>query len=182
MAPHSGATIVSAGHRPVFLSLGGTSRVGQTTRMHTDNSVLLHLVFGTRGHLPFLAAPEFRNEVHADLAGICRNLGCEPYAIGGWVDHVHGLLRLKATVPAADLLEKLKGSSSKWIHESHPDMRTFAWQRGYGAFSVSYSSLSRVRRYIERQEEHHRARSFREELETLLGRHEVAVHDDDLTR
>ncbi len=150
--------------------------------MHTYNSVFLHVVFGTLGHLPLLAAPEIRQEVHAYLAGICRNLGCEPYVIGGWIDHVHGLLRLKATVPMADVLEKLKSNSSKWINETHAELGRFGWQRGYGSFSVSYSNLTAVRRYIERQEEHHRGRSFQEELRALLSRNALIVQDEDLAR
>ncbi|HSN68271.1 MAG TPA: transposase, partial [Thermoanaerobaculia bacterium] len=129
-----------------------------------------------------LNTPELRKHVHAYLAGIARNLGCEPYTIGGHDDHAHGLLRLKATIAVADVLEKLKANSSKWIKETYPDLARFAWQRGYGAFSVSYSNLTAVRRYIERQEEHHRKTTFKEELEALLARHDLVMQDEDLSR
>ncbi len=150
--------------------------------MHSYNSVFLHLVFGTLNHQPILSTPDLRHHVHAYLAGIARNLGCIPYEFGGYVDHVHGLLQLKPTVCIADLLEKLKANSSKWINLTYPDLGRFAWQRGYGSFSVSYSNLTAVRRYIETQEEHHRRRTFRDELDALLSRHDLAVQDDDLTR
>lgn len=89
--------------------------------------------------------------------------------VGGTSDHVHLLFELKATHTLADFMRELKKASSIWVHEEIP-LRTFAWQEGYAAFTVSASGLEEVRRYIENQEEHHRERSFQDELKIMLQR------------
>ncbi len=96
-----------------------------------------------------------------------------PVEIGGVEDHVHLLLSLPATMPVAKAMQLVKGGSSKWIHETFPDQRAFAWQEKYGAFSVSASQVNTVRRYIENQETHHRKLSFQDEFVALLEKHEV---------
>lgn len=89
--------------------------------------------------------------------------------VGGTADHVHLLFELKATHTLSDFMRELKKSSSSWVHEEIPS-RSFAWQEGYAAFTVSSSGLEEVRRYIENQDEHHRERSFREDLKIMLQR------------
>ena len=98
-----------------------------------------------------------------------RTLDGVPEAIGGVADDVHLLVSLRATHTLADVLRELKSVSSKWAHEEL-GVRSFAWQEGYGAFTVSASQLETVRRYIQQQEEHHRMHSFREEYLALLQR------------
>ena len=156
----------------------GLPRV-EKTRMHTYSSVFLHVVFGTAGHLPLLDSA-IRPRAHAYLGGIARALQLEPLSIGGVEDHVHMLLRLSMTVAIGDVIGKIKGNSSKWMNDTFEGRPKFGWQRGYGAFSVSYSALSRVRRYIERQEEHHRTRSFADEVAELLRLHQMTFEIDDL--
>jgi len=95
--------------------------------------------------------------------------GWTPEAIGGVADHVHLLVGLRATHTLADVLRELKSVSSKWVHEEM-GVQSFAWQEGYGAFTVSASQLETVRNYIQQQEEHHRTRTFREEYLELLQR------------
>jgi len=107
--------------------------------------------------------------IYAYLGGVIRTLDGAPEAIGGVVDHVHLLVGLRATHTLADVLRELKSVSSKWVHEEM-GVRSFAWQEGYGAFTVSASQLENVRRYIQQQEEHHRTRTFREEYLALLQR------------
>ena len=95
-------------------------------------------------------------------------MGGKLYAVNGAVDHVHLLAAVKATMSIAETVGKLKGSSSKWVHETFPDRSRFAWQRGYAGFSVSESQVPRVVAYIERQKIHHENVSFRDEFLRLL--------------
>jgi REP element-mobilizing transposase RayT len=111
--------------------------------------------------------------VHAYLATVCRDLGADFVRVGGVADHVHIVTSLPRTTSQAELIEKIKKVSSKWIKTSDARYRGFFWQRGYGAFSVSPSQLESVLRYIETQREHHRTRTFQEEYRELLRRHGV---------
>jgi len=92
-------------------------------------------------------------------------------AIGRATDHVHVLISLPATLCAAKAIQLLKGNSSKWIRETFPKMRSFAWQEGYGAFSVGISGVDATIAYIRDQSEHHRRHTFREEFATMLRKH-----------
>ncbi|HOF17634.1 MAG TPA: transposase [Phycisphaerae bacterium] len=92
-------------------------------------------------------------------------------AMNGPADHVHFLGILHPKHAFSDLFRDVKAITSNWIHESFPAMQNFAWQAGYSAFSVSQSQLGAVKSYIARQEEHHRKRSFEEELVALLEKH-----------
>jgi hypothetical protein len=107
------------------------------------------------------------------MGGIIRDLGGQPILIGGVEDHVHILCRLGTSVALADALRQIKGSSSRWINEDLKVKLKFGWQSGYSAFSVSRSNIAAVERYIAEQEEHHRTRTFKEELLDFLQRHEV---------
>ena len=98
-------------------------------------------------------------------------------AIGGVADHVHVLLSLPATMSVAKAMQLLKGNSSKWIHETFPELRSFAWQEGYGAFSIGVSGIEETRTYIQSQEEHHRTGTYREEVIMFLQRHGLVFDD-----
>ncbi|HMF87260.1 MAG TPA: transposase, partial [Gemmatimonadaceae bacterium] len=91
----------------------------------------------------------------------------------GVQEHVHLLLSLPATMPISKAMQLIKGGSSKWVHESFPDQRLFAWQEKYGAFSVSVSQVDKLIKYIENQEPHHRKMSFQEEFVALLKKHNI---------
>jgi REP element-mobilizing transposase RayT len=95
-------------------------------------------------------------------------------AIGGVADHVHMLLSLPATLSIAKAMQLLKGNSSKWLHETFPELRNSGWQEGYAAFGVGVSGVDETVAYIRAQEEHHRTRSYREETELFLRRHGLA--------
>ena len=132
----------------------------------THISLLYHLIFATKNREP-LIAEEWRSRLHEYLGGMVRGLGGISQGVGGVADHVHLLVGLKATHRLADFMRELKSDSSKWVRHSFPHIR-FAWQEGYAAFSVSSSAAHSVREYIAKQAEHHRHRTFREELVEFL--------------
>ena len=101
------------------------------------------------------------------------NLDAIPIAIGGTADHVHLLTRLPANLALADCLRVVKTNSSRWVKERWSQQRNFAWQGGYGAFSVSESRRAAVIRYIRDQAQHHRRISFQDEFLVLLKNHRV---------
>lgn len=133
----------------------------------THLSLHYHLVFGTKNREPFIAG-EWRSRLHEYLGGTISGLGGLPQRVGGVADHVHLLIGLKATHCLANVLQELKKASSVWVHEQI-GLRAFAWQEGYAAFTVSASARESVQKYVTNQEEHHRSRSFREELVEMLG-------------
>ncbi len=132
----------------------------------THLSLHYHLIFSTKERRQ-LIADDWRGRLHAYLGGAVRGCGGIAESVGGIADHVHLLVGLRATHRLADVLREVKASSSEWIHQEI-GLRAFAWQEGYGAFTVSASQLAAVRRYIARQEEHHRRRTFREEYVEFL--------------
>jgi putative transposase len=134
----------------------------------THLSLHYHLIFSTKNRAPMIAAP-WRGRLHGFIGGAVTTLGGVAEIVGGVADHVHLLVGLRATHRLADVLREIKAVSSVWIHNDVGE-KTFAWQEGYGAFSVSASMLMTVRSYIEQQEEHHRQRSFQEEYLELLKR------------
>ena len=134
----------------------------------THLSLHYHLIFGTKNQEPLISSA-WRDRLHAYLGGVIRTLDGVPEAVGGVADHVHLLVGLRATHTLADVLREIKSVSSAWVHED-VGVSSFAWQEGYGGFTVSASQLEKVRAYIQRQEEHHRTRTFREEYLKLLQR------------
>ena len=94
-------------------------------------------------------------------------------------EHVHALVDLPTSLTIEELMKLLKGESSHWVNENKLVPARFGWGRGYGAFSVSHSGVSEVARYIAKQEEHHRKRSFSEELRLLVERYGLKWHEDE---
>ena len=139
---------------------------------HTFTSLLTHVTFSTHGRAS-LIVDLIRDDLHAYLGGILRELHATPMAIGGTTDHVHLLTRLPADLAVADCLRLLKTNSSRWVKEKWPERRSFGWQGGYGAFSVSESNRANVIRYIEGQARHHLRISFQDEFLGLLRKHGV---------
>jgi REP element-mobilizing transposase RayT len=134
---------------------------------HTFTDILIHSLFSTRDREPILDTT-LRSELFSYMGGILKHLGCQPLLINGPSDHVHLLFVLPPRLPRADVIEKVKANASKWVHEWYTEKRDFAWQQGYTAFSVSPSNRQRVLDYIVRQEEHHRRRTFQEEVLAFL--------------
>jgi REP element-mobilizing transposase RayT len=137
------------------------------TMQNTYTALYAHLVFATKNRERSLRG-DVRSRLHTYLAGIARNLGSTPIAVGGVDDHVHLLIRYPSRIAISDLVMKLKSNSSRWIHDTFPKMRRFEWQDGYAALSVSQSRVAEVRRYIERQEDHHARRPFVDEWDEIL--------------
>ena len=138
--------------------------------------VIIHVIFSTKERHPFLN-PETRPKLHAYLATVARNLGCEAYRVGGVADHVHLVIRLSRTVTLADLVQELKTASSKWVKTQSPGLAAFAWQRGYGCFSVGPSDLEPLRAYIDDQEKHHETRTFQDEFRMFLKKYGVEYNE-----
>ena len=131
-------------------------------------SLHYHLVFATKNR-DAVIVPEWRVRLHEYLGGVVSGLAGFPQGVGGVADHVHLLVGLKATHCLADVLRELKKASSVWVHEQI-GLRTFAWQEGYAAFTVSATARAGVQQYIANQEEHHRARSSQDELLDMLAK------------
>ncbi|MGA7733304.1 MAG: IS200/IS605 family transposase [Chloroflexia bacterium] len=139
---------------------------------HTFIHMTVHVVFGTKDRAPSIT-PEMKAPLYAYMGGIIRELNAKPLKINGTSDHVHLLIGLPASISLSELVRVLKTNSSRWAHEKWPDHARFGWQQGYGAFSVSRSSIEDVESYIERQEEHHRKLTFQDEFVALLQRHGI---------
>jgi putative transposase len=122
--------------------------------------ILVHVVFSTRDRLPLLAHVPLREELHRYIGGILGNLDCQPLIVGGVEDHVHFLSTLSRTCTVADMIKEVKRSSSVWIKTKDAALASFAWQAGYGAFSIGASQIEDVRAYITTQKEHHQKISF----------------------
>ena len=139
---------------------------------HSFNSCLMHCVFSTKERRPHLTAA-IRERLWPYLGGIARTHDMKALAIGGVEDHVHLLLSLPPTLAVSKAMQLIKGNSSKWLRETFPELRVadFAWQEGFGAFSIGVAGVDDTVRYIRRQEEHHRKKDFREEMEIILKRH-----------
>jgi putative transposase len=136
------------------------------------SKILLHIVFSTKGRTK-LILPEFEDELHAYIGGICKAVKSNAYKVGGTENHVHIACSLPRTLTVSDLLEEIKRSSSKWMKSKNPRCSLFAWQGGYGAFSFGQSQLTTVVKYIENQRDHHKKQNFENELKELLRLYEV---------
>ena len=139
---------------------------------NTYTSLNYHIVFSTKNREPWLRE-DIRERLWPYLGGIARENGMKALEIGGVADHVHLLLSIPASMALSKAVQLIKGGSSHWMKETFPNVAGFAWQDGYGAFTVSQSQLEAVREYIRNQEEHHRTKSFAEEYRAFLERHQV---------
>lgn len=136
------------------------------------SQVLIHIVFSTKDRQRWLDAT-IAAGTHGYLATICRDCRCEAYRVGGVPDHVHLAVRLGRTISQADLIERLKTTSSAWIKQQGNTYRDFFWQRGYGAFSLGFSQLEALVHYVDNQQEHHRTRTFQQEYRELLQKYQI---------
>jgi REP element-mobilizing transposase RayT len=139
--------------------------------------ILVHAVFSTKERRPFLRDASLREELHRYLGGILAHLDCQPIIVGGVEDHVHLLTCLSRTCPIAEMVKEVKRGSSLWIKHRESGLSDFAWQAGYGVFSVGFSQIEAVRRYVAEQDRHHRTYTFQDELRRLLERCQVAYDE-----
>src|SRR4051794_5920323 len=135
--------------------------------------ILVHTVFSTKDRRPFLHDLIMGDELHRYLGGILTNLGCQSITIGGIEDHVHILCALSRTCQAAEMVKEVKRGSSLWLKTKRSYLGDFAWQNGYGIFSIGFSQMASVCGYIAGQEEHHQKVSFQDEFRLLLKRYEI---------
>ena len=141
----------------------------------THTSLHLHIVFSTKDRVVSIKA-EWRQRLHSYLGGALNSLSVVPLSVGGVADHVHLLVGIKPIHALSDVMRDVKKASSMWVHDEIGH-RQFAWQEGYGAFSVSHSNLEQVLEYVEHQEAHHASRSFQDEYRELLQRHGIAFDE-----
>ena len=139
---------------------------------NTFTSLHYHMVFSTKNRERWITS-DVEERIWSYLGGIAKENKVHPIQIGGIEDHVHLLLGAPASLAPSKIAQLIKGGSSAWIHETFPNMKGFAWQDGYGVFSVSKSNIPGVVDYIRGQREHHRTRTFQEEYIAFLKRHEI---------
>lgn len=140
--------------------------------MSTHSGILIHVVFSTKQRIKLLDE-SWRNDLFGVMGGNAQTHKGVLLQAGGIEDHVHLLLKTHPSFAIADTVKLIKGNSSHWINQNQKTSVKFAWQRGYGAFSVSESMSSVVKRYIENQIQHHQKNSFRDEYLELLLKHRI---------
>jgi len=139
--------------------------------------VLVHIVFSTKNRYPFLSDKDIRGEMHAYIGGTCNEIECPVLTVGGVADHVHVLCALSRNLSIAKVVGDIKRGSSKWIKTKGRMLTKFAWQNGYGVFSVGQSEVERARQYIVGQEDHHRKKTFQDEYRSFLKEYGVEYDD-----
>jgi putative transposase len=135
-------------------------------------NLLYHIIFSTKDRKPLLTAAH-QPRLYEYIGGTIRRQGGIALEINGVTDHVHVLAKLRQDKALSDVIRDLKAGASGWLHEVFPELRQFAWQNGYGAFTVSATEVASVRRYIANQQAHHQRQSFEDEFVQLLRLHEV---------
>ena len=136
-------------------------------------AVYVHAVFSTQGRRAVFRGADLRAETHAYLGGVSKTLDGPPLIVGGIADHVHVLGRLGRTIPLADWVKELNRVSSLWLNGRGVERGGFAWQRGYGCFSVSHSNVAEVTEYVADQEARHAKMGFQDEFRALLRKHDM---------
>ena len=138
----------------------------------TYTQIYIQAVFAVQDRISLIKT-EWKDELYKYITGIVQNNKHKLIAINGVSNHIHIFIGYKPHQLIPDLLQDIKGSSSKWINEKGFTKGKFKWQESYGAFSYSHSQLNNVIRYIENQEQHHRNKTFREEYENFLKKFDI---------
>ena len=136
---------------------------------HTYFQNVMHVVFSTKERRKIIPV-DMKQRLWSYTAGICKRQKVFVHAIGGVEDHIHLLLQFPATIAISEAIKTIKANSSGWMSD---EIGKFAWQEGYGAFSVSQSKIPAVVRYIQNQERHHHKMSFEEEFIGFLEKHGI---------
>lgn len=142
----------------------------------TFSQIYIQIVFAVRGRRSLIHS-SWEDELFKYITGIIQNKGQKLLAINGVADHIHILIGMRPTCCLSDLVREVKKASTVFVNEKKFVRTHFQWQNGYGAFSYSQSAMSNVIRYIERQKEHHRKKSFREEYVEFLKTYDIAYQD-----
>ncbi len=135
-------------------------------------NILVHIIFSTKIRAPLITS-KIDTELYAYIASILKDCDCSPIIIGGPQDHVHILCKLSKTITISSIIEDIKKKSSKWVKTKGEEYKDFYWQSGYGSFSIGQSQVDALKQYIQNQKEHHKKRTFKEELLEILKRYEI---------
>ena len=135
-------------------------------------SIHLHYIFSTKHRSPWLT-DDITDRLNGFVGGLARARKCTLTKMGGIADHVHLLVQSARDIAPSVFMADIKALSSGWIHTEFPKLKDFGWQLGYGVFSVSYSAVESVKKYIENQTEHHKTKTFQEEFREFLVKHEM---------
>lgn len=144
---------------------------------HRYTRLRYHYVFATKNRETLISAP-WQPKLHAYFGGVARNLEIVPIMIGGVADHVHAFVEMPPTLSVSMAIMKLKANTSKWLNEQPEFDGRFAWQEGYGAFTVGESQVAQTIRYIEQQAAHHKKRTFQDELKAFAKKHGLEWQGD----
>ena len=142
---------------------------------HTYTNHLYHIVFSTRERLPSIEI-ENKAELHAYISGLAKEKGGKVLIINSMPDHVHILTALPPDVSVSDVMKFVKANSSRWMKQRFG--KPFAWQKGFGSFTVSRSGVDAVAKYIRDQEIHHQKMDYRDEFVSFLKKNEVEFEDE----
>ncbi len=143
---------------------------------NTYTQLYVHVVFAVKGRQNMIS-PKWKEELYKYITGIVTNHGQKLMIINGMPDHLHILIGMKPDIALSDLVRDIKSNSSKFINEKGLTIGKFAWQNGFGAFTVGQSQRENVINYIKTQEEHHRHKTFREEYLGFLQAYQIAYND-----
>ena len=136
------------------------------------SKVYVHITFSTKNRYPFID-DNIAKELWAYIGGICKQLECNPVRVGGYNDHAHVCCLLSKKITQIKLLEEIKKESSRWAKTKGKQYNQFYWQDGYGIFSVNPYEIEKVVEYIDNQCQHHKKRTFQEELLAFLKKYKV---------
>jgi REP element-mobilizing transposase RayT len=136
------------------------------------SKLFVHIIFHTKNSY-VLIRNEDKARLYAYIGSVINDRGSIPILINGIKDHVHILCVMSKNISLAQLTEEIKRHSSRWIKTLDSYYSNFAWQGGYAGFSVSLSLVEKTKKYIENQEEHHKKKTFKEELILFLQEYKV---------
>lgn len=143
---------------------------------NTFTQIYLHIVFAVQNRTALIQA-EWKDELYKYITGIIQNNTHKLIAMNGTANHIHIAVGYKPHQLIPDLLQDIKGDSSRWINKNKFVRGKFNWQQGYGAFSFSHSHIDRVVKYINNQEQHHKKKSFHEEYIQLLKNYDIRFEE-----
>lgn len=142
----------------------------------TFSQIYIQYVFAVKGRENLLQKP-WREEVFKYMSGIIKGKNQKSIIVNGVADHVHVFVGLKPSMNISDLIRDVKNNSSNFINENKFLQSKFSWQEGYGAFSYAHSQMDDVYKYILKQEEHHRKKTFKEEYLEFLQKFEIDYNE-----
>lgn len=144
---------------------------------NTYSQLYIHIIFAVKGRQS-LISEKWKEELYKYITGIITNKGQKLIAINGMPDHIHLLIGLKPDKAISDLVRDIKSNSSKFINDGKWVNGRFEWQTGFGAFSYSHSQLTNVINYIQRQEDNHKTKTFKEEYIEFLKSFNIEFKDE----